>query len=208
MPLQRHTLKPKNVLWASAEVIVSYSCASEPTVASTKVRGLKGFAIGFGHEYDIEAAVEDSTRLPCAKDGCHNAIRYQYIVKSFVAETVGIGLNIGNWGTGTAGWTFPATEEVFHFEAPCICCDEKGEPRTVQRTEPAPNALAMIAAFALLATANTLSVLYIDHPSNLGRIFLNAELGGLIVSAVVTISRVLARRRRAVRAETANRDRW
>ncbi len=196
MPLQRHKLKPRDTLWVSVEIIVAFSCDSAPEVKSTKIRGLKQFAFIIGHEYDIEVLVDDSRRLPCQQSGCGNAVRYDYVVKVFVSDTVGLGLGIGNWGTGTGGWSFPATEENQKLATPCICCDDRFEesrvlPESKQIQQRGSDSTPLIIGFSILASAIALSVVYFDHPSNLGKIFLSGVSLSLFASVFVTLRRIV-----------------
>lgn len=197
MPLQRHTLKPRDTLWISVEVIVAYSCDSPPEVKSSKIRGLRQFAFIVGHEYDVDVMVDEAKRVPCQQLDCDYAARHDYDIKIFVSDTIGLGLGIGNWGTGTAGWSFPATEETQTLETPCICCDDtlEGkrmylESKDIQRR--ALDSVSLIIGFSALASAIALSVVYFDHPSSLGKIFLSGVSFVLFSSVLVALRRVLA----------------
>lgn len=196
MPLHRHKFKPRNTLWISVEIIVAHSCESPPEVKSTKIRGFKNFAFIFGHEYDIEAMIDDYKQLTCQQTGCNNAMKYECVIKTFVSETVGLGLGIGNWGTGTAGWSFDATEQEQRLTTPCICCDNKLEQKSIFQApkvidQRAYDSISLIAGLSVLAFAIALSILYFDHPSNLGKIFLYGVSTASAASVSVTLLRII-----------------
>ena len=207
MPLHRHKFKPRNTLWISVEIIVAFFCDSPPEIKSTKIRGLKNFAFIFGHEYDIEALIDDYKQVTCERPDCSNAIQYECVFKTFVSETVGLGLGIGNWGTGTAGWSCDATEEEQKLITPCICCDKELEKKRVVQApiwveQRAYDSISLIAGLSVLAFAIALSILYFDHPSNLGKIFLYGASTASAISVVVTILRVIQYLKRSKHEQT------
>jgi hypothetical protein len=186
---------------------VAYFCESPPEIKSTKIRGLKNFAFIFGHEYDIEALIDDYKQVTCEQPGCSNAIQYECVFKTYVSEMVGFGLGIGNWGTGTAGWSFEATEQEQKLMTPCICCDKELEKKRVVQApvwveQRAYDSISLIAGLSVLAFAIALSILYFDHPSNLGKIFLYGASTASAVSVVVTILRVIQYLKRSKHEQT------
>ncbi len=196
MPLQRHKFKPRNTLWISVEIIVDHSCESPPEVKSTKIRGLKNFAFIFGHEYDIEVMVHDYTKLTCQQPDCSNAVQYECVIKTLVSDTVGVGFGMGNWGTGLAAWSFEATEQEQKLTTPCICCDSKVEQKSMVQAlkgidQCAYDSISLIAGLSVMAFAIALSILYFDHPSNLGKIFFYGVSTASTASVLVTLIRII-----------------
>jgi hypothetical protein len=201
MPLQRHKFKPADTDWITVEIVVAYSCESPPKVESTKISGLKQFGFILSSEYDIEVMVDDYWRHSCDRAGCQTAFQYDFDVKLFVADIVGLGLNLGSWGTGTAGWRFPTTEEQHSLSTACICCDDKLEEKRMLAEAAAsvrrrPDASALIIGFSAIAAAGVLSVVYVDHPNHLGISFLWICSFALLTSLLVIMRRLAARMRR------------
>ena len=213
MPVTKYRFKPHSTLWIGVEIIVSYSCQADPKVERVRITGIKQFGLILSSEYEIDAFVDTVRRMPCeAGADCREAVRYDFTVKTFISDVIGLGIGVGKLGTGTAGWTTKATEELAHFGTACGCCDD--ERRVPERavTEvhlvPSPQtATPWLVGFATLGTALALSFMNLDHPSFVPQIVVDATGVGALAAVGVAGARLVAFLRRAIHREDKSRER-
>jgi hypothetical protein len=149
----------------------------------------------------MDAFVDDYTRHSCSKAGCETAFGYEFNLRISVADKIGIGIGLGSLGTGTAGWDYPADDELLLLETPCVCCDNEiaAKRMVTEAFEPQSrrfDATSLILGLSALGTGTAFSVVYFEHPSNLGKAYLTAVACGLAASAYGLLVRLAARTRR------------
>ncbi|MBL3558538.1 MULTISPECIES: hypothetical protein [Marinobacter] len=213
MPVIKYRFKPRRTLWIGVELIVSYSCEIAPKVERVRITGIKQFGFMLSSEYEIDAFVDTVRRMPCkASAEYQDAVMYEFSIKTFTSDVIGLGFGVGMLGTGTAGWTTKSTEELSHFGTPCVCCVEDSwvPERTVTGVHVAPSSHAATAWLVSLATLGTvlgLSLMNLDHPSLVPQFVVAATGVGTVAALGVTGARLIAflRRKDKVRDDLVSR---
>lgn len=213
MPVDIYRFKPLSTDWVGVEIVVTYTCKSEPKVERVRISGIKQFGLILSHEYDIDAFVDTFLQISCEElDGCHHPLRYAFKIKCLVSDVIGIGLGLGNLGTGTAGWRSTSTEEELRFETKCICCDgEAGKAvaplhLAFKQIDSPRSATPLVVGSSALAVAFTAAVLNFDHPSLLPKFFVYGLGSGALAAALVILQRLRSftlRRRETKRSTEA-----
>jgi hypothetical protein len=207
MPVTNYRFKPRSTLWIGIELIVSYSCQADPKVERVRITGIKQFGLILSSEYEIDAFVDTVRRIPCeAGTDCQEGVRYEFTIKTFISDVIGLGIGVGKLGTGTAGWTTKATEELLDFSTACVCCDEERRAPeravTVVHVVPSPGtATPWLVGFTTLGTAVALSLMNLDHPSQVPQLVVGATGVGALAAIVVAAARLIAFIRRAIRRD-------
>lgn len=203
MPVTKYRFKPRRTLWIGVELIVSYSCQADPKVERVRITGIKQFGLILSSEYEIDAFVDTVRRIGCeAGSDCNEAMRYEFTVKTFISDVIGLGIGVGRLGTGTAGWTTKATEELGHFGTECVCCDDESRvpERAVAEVHVVPSlqtATPWVIGFATLGAALGVSLMNLDHPSLVPQFVVGASGVGALAAVGVAGARLTAFLRRA-----------
>lgn len=212
MPVTKYSFKPRSTLWIGVELIVSYSCQADPKVERVRITGIKQFGLILSSEYEIDAFVDTVRRMPCeASVDCRETMRYDFTVKTFISDVIGLGIGVGKLGTGTAGWTTKATEELVFFGTACVCCDDERPLPARAVTEvhvvpPLQTATPWLVGFATLGTALALSFMNLDDPSLVPQIVVDATGVGALAAVAVAGARLVAFLRRTMRREDKDRE--
>ncbi|HXT71119.1 MAG TPA: hypothetical protein VN700_15255 [Vicinamibacterales bacterium] len=196
--------KPADTRWIGIEVYVTYSCDEAPKVERKKITGLKQISFIVGYEYDVDAFVHKTRRVPCtAEAGCNRAVLYECDVKVFVSDTIGLGIGVGKVGTGTLGWPTESTEEMLTLKTDCVCCDDEGPKElsadhTIAISQAPPSAISWFVGFGVLGAAVTAAELGLGSSSVLPVVALYGVALGTACAAVAAGIRLAAffRRRR------------
>lgn len=212
MAVTKYRFKPRGTVWIGVELIVSYSCQTDPKVERVRITGVKQFGLILSSEYEIDALVDTVRRMPCeAGTDCREAVRYDFTVKTFTSDVMGLGIGVGKLGTGTAGWTTKATEELVHFGTACVCCDDERRAPERAVTEvilvPSPQtATPWLVGFATLGTALALSFMNLNHPSLVPQIVVDATGVGALAAVGLAVARLVAFVRRGIRRADRGRE--
>ncbi|HTV06860.1 MAG TPA: hypothetical protein VME86_15935 [Acidobacteriaceae bacterium] len=213
MPVAKYRFRPRSTLWIGIELIVSYSCYADPKVERVRITGVKQFGLILSSEYEIDAFVDTVRRIPCEADAdCGEAVRYEFTVKTFTSDVIGLGIGVGKLGTGTAGWTSRATEELAYFDTACACCDDETRPvdrivSEVHIVASPQSATPWLLGFAALGTALAFSFMNLDQPSLVPKIVVDATGVGALAAVSVAGVRLIAFLRRVTHPEDKIRER-
>jgi hypothetical protein len=208
MAVTLYRFKPAHTSFINVEIIVSYSCTEPPKVEKCDISGLKQFAVIVSSEYEVTPVVHSWKRKPCeAVSGCNRAVAYDFEMKVFVKDVIGLGIGIGKIGTGTLGIRFRSTEESLHLTAECICCDdEEGRRAATQAGGSESSALAAIAWFWGFSAFSTALALAYPQPNPLATGFMIFTAFGVVASLCIVFIRMITFAQRRILLRPFKKD--
>ena len=209
MASEKFSHKLKNTFWVTAEAIVEYGCAAKPAVIKEHLHGTTRFGFILSYEDKLNGiAVHRAKMFPCEQSDCGRAVKYELELKYYISCEIGIGINIGKFGTGTFGFPTRLFEETANFTTECVCCDDEidlhRQQQWILRT-PADSGersvTALLLSLAAIGIGTVGAIAQASEPGSAAEIFL-----GVITSAVVTSGIIVWRRYAALMREAKKKN--
>ena len=196
MSVQIFRYKPKNTLGITVEVTTDCTCTEKPIV-SGRLCGLSQFGLLLCYEDKVQTLLHKWKVVKCDLDECDKAISYELEIKFLISCEIGLGIGIGNLGTGAFGIPTRSAEESVTFHTECICCDAEIENERIAQSmfpiPPIPSEKRSIIPLVvmLLAIVVVAAVSYrLDITRDVTEYISTAMLFGILASGLAVYGRM------------------